>query len=277
FNEAEAAGLPRNSRPYYLTLEVSFKLALINARAYQTQLENIYVASLNVTLQRFAFQPQFYAAMPPPTAGLGGRVPTPIPLNQFIYATRETGNPLSALNIGTMAGMGKLFNSGAQLLMGFANSVVFNFIGKNARQPSVQSFLPLTLTQRFLQGGGRAVTLEPLTQQERTLLYTIRSFAKFRQEFTVATLVGGTFPSFGTTVQVSGFSGGSGGDSVIGFLNVLQDIQQIENDQKNIAAFEQLLTVYTELIEGEASGLTKLQVDQVNSSLQGARLRLVTD
>src|SRR5262249_51844711 len=126
FNEAEAAGLPRNSRPYYLSLEDSFRLALINARAYQTTIENVYLAALNVTLQRFAFQPQFYAGMSPLT-GANGRIPTPNPLNQFIYATRETGSPVSALNLGTVAGMGKAFNSGAQLLMGFANSVVFNF------------------------------------------------------------------------------------------------------------------------------------------------------
>jgi hypothetical protein len=277
FNEPEAAGLPRASQPYYLTMQDAFRLALINARAYQTQLENVYLASLSVTLQRFAFQPQFYAGLSPQTGVAGGFLPTPVPLNQFIYRTRETGSPISSLNVGTVAGMGKVFNSGARLLMGFANSVVFNFIGKDSRQPTVQSFLPLSLTQPFLRGGGRAVTLEPLTQAERTLLYTIRSFAKFRQEFTVATLVGGSFPNFGSTLQVQGFTGGSGGDAVIGFLNIVQDIQQIENDQKNIAAFERLFEVYTELIKGEASGLTQLQVDQVSSNLQSARLRLVGD
>ena len=59
-----------------------------------------------------------------------------------------------------MAGVGKVFNSGARLLAGFANQIVFNFVGKNSFQPTVQSFLPLTLVQPFLRGGGRAVTLE---------------------------------------------------------------------------------------------------------------------
>jgi len=209
---------------------------------------------------------------------LGGRLPSPVPGNQFLYATRETGAPLSALNLGTVAGVGKAFNTGAQLLMGFANQVVFNFLGQNSRQPTVRSFLPLTLTQPFLRGGGRAVILEGLTQAERSLVYQVRAFAKFRQEFIVATLVGGTpITNFATSAQTPGFSGGGNADPVVGFLNVIQDIQQLENDRKNIAAFEQLLKVYTELIQGEASGLTQLQVDQVDSSLQRARQTLVND
>ena len=56
---------------------------------------------------------------------------------------------------------------------------------------------------------------------------------------------------------------------------MLQDIQEIENDRKNIAAFEQLVKVYRELIQGESSGLSQLQLDQVDSSLQAARAAMV--
>jgi len=240
FNEAEASGLPRNSRPYRLTMEQAFRLALINARVYQFQLENVYTAGLAVTLQRFAFQPQFYAGMSPLTRTAAGIAP-PIPGTTFLYNTRETGSPLSALNLGTVAGVGKVFNTGAQVVAGFANQVVFNFLGQNSRQPTVKSFLPLTFFQPFLRGGGRAVTLEALTQAERNMVYAVRSFAKFRQEFIVATLVGGNaITNFGSSAQTPGFSGGGNTDPVVGFLNVLQDYQNIENDQKNIAAFEQL-------------------------------------
>ena len=44
--------------------------------------------------------------------------------------------------------------------------------------------LGLTLAHRLARAG-RAVTLEPLTQAERNLLYVVRDFAKFRQEFFV--------------------------------------------------------------------------------------------
>jgi hypothetical protein len=58
---------------------------------------------------------------------------------------------------------------------------------------------------------------------------------------------------------------------------VLQNLQTVENDLKNVAAFEQLYTVYQELIEGASSGLSQLQVDQINSSLQQARQQLILD
>ena len=59
--------------------------------------------------------------------------------------------------------------------------------------------MPLSIVQPFLRGGGRAVTLENLTLAERNLLYEIRSFARFRQEFFVAVLVtGGSLTSVQT-------------------------------------------------------------------------------
>ena len=102
--------------------------------------------------------------------------------------------------------MGKLFNSGGQLLAGFANQVVFNFVGKNPIQPTVQSSLPLTFMQPFLRGGGRAVVLENLTQAERNLLYQVRIFAQFRQQFIVDMLTGGTIAQPGVGFNLVGFS-----------------------------------------------------------------------
>jgi hypothetical protein len=287
FNEAEAAGLPRNAKPYVVTLEQAFTLALINSRVYQFQLENIYTASLAVTLQRFAFQPQFFAGLNPSTGvpstasataiGAPGVVFTPNPTNQFLYRTRESGSPTSALTLGEVAGFGKLFSSGARLVGGFANQVVFNFLGKNSRQPTVQSFLPLSIVQPFLRGGGRAVTLEFLTQAERNLVYQIRTFAQFRQQFIIATLVGGTIQNLGSQVASLGFTAGGNNDPTTGFINVVQDLQEVENDKNNIAAFERLVEVFRELIQGESSGLSQLQLDQVESRLQTARQALVQD
>ncbi|MFO0909666.1 MAG: hypothetical protein U0794_15190 [Isosphaeraceae bacterium] len=282
FNDAEAAGLPRGGLHYVLTMEQAFTLALINSRAYQFNLENVYLNALAVTQQRFAFTPQVFAGLSPGTAlqtgGVGGVGAgfTPNPVNQFIYATAETGSQLSALNLGAVAGFGKVFQSGARLLAGFANQVIFNFTGQNPGQPTVRSFLPLTLVQPFLRGGGRAVTLEALTQAERSLLYSVRSFAKFRQEFVVSLLVGGSpVTNLGAAVQTPGFSGGGNTDPSIGFINLLEDMQLVENNRRNIAAYEKIRSVYEELIKGESSGLTKLQLDQVDSSLQNARQQLV--
>lgn len=287
FDLATEYGLPRDSRPYLLTIDEAFRLALINNRAYQNNLENVYLAAIPVTLQRFAFMPQFYAglgranAAVTPTGVVGGLGMTfPAagvnPQDVFSYSTHATGAPASTLSIGTVAGFGKVFQNGMSLAAGFANQVVFNFFGHDSKQPRVQSFLPLNLMMPFLRGGGRAVTLEPLTQAERNLVYQVRTFALFRQQFTVATLVGGSIQNFGSAVPTLGFIGG-GNDPVIGYVNLLEDVQTLENDRRNIATFEQLLRVFKELKEGESSGLTQLQVDQVENNLQSARGRYITD
>src|SRR5206468_3526586 len=95
FDEAIAAGLPADSRPYVLTMEKAFQLAIVNSRPYQFQIENVYVNALPVTLQRFAFGPQFIAGLSPRTgaAGVGnsvfgGILPTQLPANSFLYNTR---------------------------------------------------------------------------------------------------------------------------------------------------------------------------------------------
>ncbi len=50
---------------------------------------------------------------------------------------------MSTLNMGTVAGVGKFFSTGGQLVMGFANELLFNFVGKNPQQPTVISSLPI--------------------------------------------------------------------------------------------------------------------------------------
>jgi hypothetical protein len=263
FNESEAAGLPANARPYIINPAQALQLALINSRAYQFRLENIYQASLTVTLNRFQFEPQGVIGMTPQTAPAGGLFTNPV--NQFLYSTFESPSGQSSrLNLGTVAGMGKVFMFGGRLATGFANQTIFNFVGANPRQPEVQSTLPLTIVQPFLAGGGRAVTLEPLTLAERNLLYEVRSFARFRQTFIPNVLTSG-LP----------LDNPGQGDGATGYLQVLQNVLQVENNRRLVAAFEQILKVYREYARNAASGISRMQVDQVEQNLQGARQNLV--
>ena len=173
--------------------------------------------------------------------------------------------------------MGKLLNSGGQLLMGFANQVVFNFVGKNPIQPTVQSSLPLTFMQPFLRGAGRAVVLENLTQAERSLLYQVRTFAQFRQQFIVDMLTGGTITQPGVGFNLVGFSTAGNTDPTIGFIPLAENVAEVIVDLRNLAFFEQLAALYEQLIEGESSGLSQLQVDQVKSRVLTSRQTLIAD
>src|SRR5205823_7939597 len=77
----------------------------------------------------------------------------------------------------------------------------FTGVGRNLTS---QSTINLDLVQPLLRGGGRAVTLEPLTQVERNLLYQIRNFVRFQKTFYVAIAGGGGGSITGANFQPSG-------------------------------------------------------------------------
>ncbi len=263
FDEAAAAGLGPNARPYVIAPDQALTLALINSRAYQFQLEDVYIAGLGVTFQRFQLEPQVFAGLSPSAQPAAGGIGVN-PGTSYLYRTRETGNPTSLLNIGTAAGVGKVLSFGTRIAGGFANQTILNFTGSNIRRPTVQSFLPLQVVQPFLRGGGRTVTLEALTQAERNLLYEVRDLARFRQEF---------FPSiltFGAGITIAG-----GGDGSVGFLQVLNQQQIVENGARNVAAFERILLVFQELALSPASGVAPLDIIQIESQLQTAKNQLL--
>jgi hypothetical protein len=176
-------------RPYLLKLEQSVELGLINSREYQDERENLYLTALPVTLERFAFAPQFFA------------------VEQAIreWAGRETpGGRKNNWTLNSNAGVAKLFSTGALLLVNFANQTVINLGGMAGKPVTSVSTINLDLVQPLLRGGGRAVTLEPLTQAERNLLYQIRNFARFREEFYVAIAGGGGGSITGANFQPTG-------------------------------------------------------------------------
>jgi hypothetical protein len=266
-DEALATGLPAGSRPYMLGPAQALQLGLINNRVYQYQVENIYTSSLTVTLNRFAFEPQFFAGVSP-TGNPGLGVPPGASGNtSFFYRTKEApGGQQSSLSLNEAAGFGKAFVFGGRVLAAFANTTTFNFVGRNPSQPTVQSSLPLSIVQPFLRGGGRAVTLEPLTQAERSLLYQVRAFARFRQQFMVYLL----------SSNQAADTGGAPNDPNVGFLQVLQNYQIAENTARIVAAYDQALEIFREFAKGGASsGISQLQVDQVDLQLQQQRASLI--
>jgi hypothetical protein len=258
-SDIEVAALPEGQTVYKINPQQALTLALANSRSYQLQLEQIYLRALDVTLARFNFTPQFYAGLSPSTGRIGTNF-----ANSFLYRTAEApGGQQSLLNLGTAAGVSKTLSFGGSILAGFANQTIFNLVGSNPVQPTVQSVIPITIVQPFLRGGGRAVTLEPLTLAERNLLYQIRVFARFRQEFVLNILT-----------QNQAVTGGSG-DPSIGYLNVLSQLQQLENTRTILAAYEAIFTAYQEMASGAGAGVSQLNVDQIDQNIVNTRNQLI--
>src|SRR5262249_10085081 len=97
--------------------------------------------------------------------------------------------------------------TGALLLLSFSNETIFDFL--NPKKTLSTSTLNFNILQPLLRGGGKAVTLEPLTEAERNLLYEIRLYARFRKEF-YASIAGGAGGSIsGGSFQPTGVLSGN--------------------------------------------------------------------
>jgi hypothetical protein len=285
---------------YLLTLDQAAELAMFNSREYQDNRENLYLTALPVTLQRFSFMAQFFAAEQAIRAYTGRNTPT-----------GQTNT--WALNGGT--GLSKVLPTGALLLLNFSNQTVFEFL--NPKKTTSVSTLDFRAIQPLLRGGGKAVTLEALTQAERSLLYQIRSFARFRKELYVAvasanggSISGGSFQPTGVLSSGGGAGFGIGSSGITpgvippiltsitgpivgpsfpgtinlgggitsppaGYLNTMLQKIQVYIDQENIDVLTYILQRYRGFLEGDVVG--PLQVQNVEQSLLRGRATLLLD
>jgi hypothetical protein len=254
----QAQVLRSDVQPYRLTFDQACELALLNSRIYQDRRESLYLSALAVTLQRFSFAAQFFAA------------------ETFFreYSGRDTAIPGNRWGMATTASMSKLFPTGALLLAQFANTLVYEMSGNAPKRLTVPSTATLDLTQPLLRGGGRAVTLEPLTQSERNLLYNVRAYARFRKVFFVSVAGGGdlaeSFPDGGFIFERLGLSGSA---PIVGYLPTLLSAALVTNQQNNVSELERIITFYKQLQGG--GDVSPLQTAQVESQLLNSRSTLL--
>ena len=120
---------------FLLKLEDTVELALINSREYQSVREDLYLAALPVTQQRFSFAWQWAA---------------------IENAVRQWAGPNSLVghqnswSLGSAVSASKLFSTGALLTMSFANNTVFNFLN-GANGFTSASTINLNFVQPLLQ------------------------------------------------------------------------------------------------------------------------------
>jgi outer membrane protein TolC len=266
-SEPEVAEPPTDSKRknYVITLDQALELALINSRELQNQRENLFLAALPVTVERFNFLPQFMA--------------TQEAIRQW-SAQESSFGPTNQWELNSAVGMTQNFTNGAALLLRLANQTVVDL--SSAGKPTVStSSLVFDLSQPLLRGGGRAVALEPLTQAERDLLYEVRRFARTNKEFFVQVAGGSGTPGAPSTpalvsgASISLASAGfvRGQASTVGFLPTLQRKLSIEIQQRNVSDFQNLLQFYREFAKGGA--VSTLQVDQVEQQMLDSRTQLL--
>ena len=256
-----AYALKSDEKTYRLKLDQALELAIYNSREFQDRREDLYLAALPVSLERYQFSAQAFAS------------------EQIIreYAGLDRPDAGNRWNIATDAGFTRKFATGATLLVRLANQVVVDLGGDKPRV-SV-STLGLSLIQPLLRGAGLAVTLEALTQSERTLLYAVRSYARFRSNFYVALAGNGNYTNnpYGLQGLSQNLGRGVGANltaNPAGYLPTLLRAAVLANERKNIASLEQFLRLFENLREG--GGVPELQVNRVEQRLLQSRALVLT-
>ena len=280
-----------------LTLDTALQLAYMHSPNHQDQIETLYLSALDVSAERFRLATQFFGGTGPSFAHLG--------------RLRGPGGETNTLTNGTDFQLRRRFATAGELLIGFANSFVWQFAGPNTN--SNLSILNLNLVQPLLRGAGQDIALEQLTIVERGLLANLRAYQRFRQGFFTQVAIGesgvqgpqrrgGFFGGTGLTGftgqgagglggvggatgfgrgGVGGGGGGTGGagfagggaGTVGGFIGLLQQLQEVRNTRTSLNSQLRTLSLLEANLQAGIIDLT--QVDQFRQSIETERATLL--
>ncbi|HXU78223.1 MAG TPA: TolC family protein [Methylomirabilota bacterium] len=145
-----------------LTIDAALDLAVARSRRFQAAKETLYLTALTLTGQRYAFSPQFFAS------SSGSLV--------------RTSDGEKFVSVRNRVGMDQLLKTGGSISLGLANDILRYYTGEPRR--SVISLISLNLAQPLLRGFGRNnPAVESLTQAERNVVYAVRNYSFFQDQF----------------------------------------------------------------------------------------------
>jgi outer membrane protein TolC len=309
-----------------LSVNAALRLAYLHSPDYQNQLETVYLSALDVSTERFRFDTQFFGSLDTNYVHNGYLVPSRLRYDpaegRFVLDPAVRGAEQNRLTVGRPTaqpavtrptlGLTKNFATAGELLVGFANSFVWEFTSGNANLAS--SIANFSLVQPLLRGAGRDVAMEQLTIVERVLLANLRAFERYRQGFYTRVAIGelgvtgpqrrggflggtgltgfsgtgsgglggvgeatgfgrtGFGAAAGGTGGGTGFAGGGAGQ-VGGFLGLLQQLQQIRNTEDSLNLQLRTLALLEEYLN--AGVIDLVQVDQFRQSIETERANLL--
>ena len=284
-----------------LSLDDAVRTALLHSPAFQQNLETLYLSALDVSSERFLLDSQFFGGYAVTGVTDGPRRNGGTNSSSTITGSLNSSGPRPL-------SMRRRFATGADLVVGLANSITWQVSGPNNQ--SATTLLDFSLIQPLLRQAGRDVVLERLTLAERTLLANVRAMERYRRGFYMQvvtgrqaeqgpqrrgglfggaglegfTALGGGFGRVGTTNAQGGFTD-TGTPGAGGYLGLLQQQLQIENFEENLARLRENLfrleDTYRELLmtiplSQDVIPTQQLQVAQARQALFTSQNQLIT-
>jgi outer membrane protein TolC len=154
-------GLVRPEASLDLDLATILEVAAVNSRNFQDQKEVLYRAALAFMREKEAFRNR--------------------PAGIFEGSATAGPNDRDTIAAGSEFGISNLIERGGS----YALSLGLDFfrVVSSPTSENLTSFLNLSISLPFLRNAGREIATENLIQSERDLLYSVRSFERFRQTY----------------------------------------------------------------------------------------------
>jgi len=154
--------------PLRIDLLQALQVGARNSREYQDRKEKVFLAALDLDLEREEFRSSF--------AGL---------LEGLLGSSGESGSVVSTAAFSGESSLVRRLKSGA-MLTGLIALDLVKLLTQD-RSSSLGIYADATISIPLLRGAGRDVVTEPLTQAERDALYAIWEFERFKKSFAVQT------------------------------------------------------------------------------------------
>ena len=175
-----------------LSLSDTLAIAMANSRAYQTQKESLFIQALNLTQTQkdFNWDTSASSAKAGSTYSTspniveqeivsGGVTSTVQVVDGSITETFGDNGVDGEMNLS----VGRTLLSGAKVTLNYTQTI-FNYF-TNPDTSSENSILSFNIVQPLLNGFGPLVSMEPLRQAERTMVYAVRDFKRYQQDFVI--------------------------------------------------------------------------------------------
>lgn len=153
-----------------ITLPKALEMAVKNSRDYQLQRETLYLSALSLTGERHKFALKFSTSPRANSVDLEHSRSDAIGGGKVTDTTSDAAFTIS-----------KALKAGGSLTASLANDLTLYFDGSSPKVPS----LTLALAQPLLKDAGQKMAQELLTQAERDLVYSIRSYSRYQKTFLV--------------------------------------------------------------------------------------------
>jgi outer membrane protein TolC len=218
-----------------LTLPEAIELAIQGNRGYKSQVESLHLQASSLVGTRHSFTPLLSATLS--------------------YAFSDSVGSGNSSSSSLSGGLSQILRFGGNLSVSGSSS--WSATNDDGLGGDIANSVGVSLSQPLLDGFGEEVTMEPLVQAERNLLYAIRDFEQFREDFSVD--VADTY--YGLAAQKKGID------------NARRNLEGLEFARRKAEAFFDVGRVAeTEALRARRSELDAR--DALNASIESYELAL---